>query len=154
MKHLEVRQKYSAARRISSELYIFSVFHLVMKHSVSCLTCYLKVAKFSRRLFGGPYQRLQIFAPLRSGAISKSGSSANMKALFPVVLTRIFPNWSMSKVEKAVKRPINRKVKRDKSNPKIYTVSKLRAMVKGRSTERATIKKASRLRTVSLFLQI
>ena len=28
MKHLEVRQKYSAARRIST---LFSVFHLVMK---------------------------------------------------------------------------------------------------------------------------
>ena len=32
-KHLEVRQKYSAARRIST---LFSVFHLVMKH---CLIC-------------------------------------------------------------------------------------------------------------------
>ena len=50
----------------------------------------------------------------------------------------------MSKVEKAVKRSISRKVEGGKSNPKIYTVSKLRAMVKGRSTERATIKKASR----------
>ena len=81
---------------------------------------------------------------LRSGAISKSGNSTNIKALFPVVLTRIFPYWSMSKVEKAVKRSISRKVEGGKSNPKIYTVSKLRAMVKGRSTERATIKKASR----------
>ena len=39
MKHLEVRQKYSAARRIST---LFSVFHLVMKHLVSCLIYYLK----------------------------------------------------------------------------------------------------------------
>ena len=61
-----------------------------------------------------------------------------------MVLTRIFPYWSMSKVEKAVKRSISRKVEGGKSNPKIYTVSKLRAMVKGRSTERATIKNASR----------
>ena len=61
-----------------------------------------------------------------------------------MVLTRIFPYWSMSKVEKAVKRSISRKVEGGKSNPKIYTVSKLRAMVKGRSTERATIEKASR----------
>ena len=38
MKHLEVRQKYSAARRIST---LFSVFHLVMKHCVSCLIYYI-----------------------------------------------------------------------------------------------------------------
>ena len=37
MKHLEVRQKYSAARRT-----LFSVFHLVMKHCVSCLIYYKK----------------------------------------------------------------------------------------------------------------
>ena len=34
MKHLEVRQKYSAARRFST---LFSVFHLVMKHCILCL---------------------------------------------------------------------------------------------------------------------
>ena len=39
MKHLEVRQKYSAARRIST---LFSVFHLVMKHCISCLIYYFK----------------------------------------------------------------------------------------------------------------
>ena len=38
MKHLEVRQKYSAARRIFNS---FSVFHLVMKHCVSCLIYYM-----------------------------------------------------------------------------------------------------------------
>ena len=38
-KHLEVRQKYSATRRISTH---FSVFHLVMKHCVSCLIYYIK----------------------------------------------------------------------------------------------------------------
>ena len=38
MKHLEVRQKYSAARRT-----LFSVFHLVMKHCVSCLIYYIKI---------------------------------------------------------------------------------------------------------------
>jgi len=36
MKHLEVREKYSAARRIFNSLLI-SVFHLVMKHCVLCL---------------------------------------------------------------------------------------------------------------------
>ena len=39
MKHLEVRQKYSAARHIST---LFSVFHLVMKHCISCLIYYMK----------------------------------------------------------------------------------------------------------------
>ena len=39
MKHLEVRQKYSATRRIST---LFSVFYLVMKHCVSCLIYYMK----------------------------------------------------------------------------------------------------------------
>ena len=40
MKHLEVRQKYSAARRIST---LFLVFHLVMKHCISCLIYYFKL---------------------------------------------------------------------------------------------------------------
>ena len=35
MRHLENRQKYSDARVVFSTL--FSVFHLMMKHSVSCL---------------------------------------------------------------------------------------------------------------------
>ena len=35
MRHLENRQKYSAARVVFSTL--FSVFHLMMKHGVSCL---------------------------------------------------------------------------------------------------------------------
>ena len=39
MRHLEVRQKYSAARRIFT---LFSVFHLVMKHCISCLIYYVK----------------------------------------------------------------------------------------------------------------
>ena len=42
MKHLEVRQKYSATRRIST---LFSVFHLVMKHCVSCSIYYIKNVK-------------------------------------------------------------------------------------------------------------
>ena len=40
MKHLEVRQKYSATRPFFSTL--FSVFYLVMKHCVSCLIYYMK----------------------------------------------------------------------------------------------------------------
>ena len=44
MKHLEVRQKYSAARRIST---LFSVFHLVMKHCISRLIYYIKLYNFS-----------------------------------------------------------------------------------------------------------
>ena len=43
MKHLEVRQKYSAARRIST---LFSVFHLVMEHCVSCLIYYFLTFDF------------------------------------------------------------------------------------------------------------
>ena len=36
-KHLKVRQKYSAVRRISN----FSVYVNVVKHGLSCLICYL-----------------------------------------------------------------------------------------------------------------
>ena len=38
--YLKVHQEYSAARRTFSTL--FSVFHLVMKHCISCLICYFK----------------------------------------------------------------------------------------------------------------
>ena len=41
MKRLEVRQKYSAVRRIFNSL-LSAVFHLVMKHCVSCLIYYIK----------------------------------------------------------------------------------------------------------------
>ena len=40
MKHLEVRQKYSAARRIFNSLL---GFHLVMKHCISCLIYYVQL---------------------------------------------------------------------------------------------------------------
>ena len=39
MKHLKVHQKYSAATIFSP---LFSVFHLVMKHCISCLIYYIK----------------------------------------------------------------------------------------------------------------
>ena len=59
-----------------------------------------------------PYQRLQIFATLRTYIFArlrritfKFGNFTNIKALFPVVSTD-FPNLSMSKVEKTVKRSI------------------------------------------------
>ena len=51
MKHLEVRQKYSAFRVVFST--ILSVFHLVMKHCVSCLIYYINNIQFTFIFCGG-----------------------------------------------------------------------------------------------------
>ena len=78
-----------------------------------------KVAKFYRRLYGGrqvcaplpthPYQRLQNFATLRSYIFVFNKSLSNLAILLILRRSfqwcrRIFPNLSVSKVEKTVKR--------------------------------------------------
>ena len=47
MKHFEVRQKYSLARRIST---LFSVFHLVTKHCLSRVIYYVKWGQVKKSL--------------------------------------------------------------------------------------------------------